>query len=77
MTKLFKKQKKTEVNPDYVAAKDLITVKFDNAKALEELMNEIAEATFVTTSPVTGEMIDAVRPDDVSDILKRFLGIEE
>lgn len=77
MTKLFKRQKNTEMNPDYNAATDLITVKYDNEKALENVMNKISELTFVTTSPITGESIDAVRPADIYDILKSFLANEE
>lgn len=78
MTKLFTKRNKSNIiEPDYLAAENLRMIKNDRSKELNELINKISEHSFISTSPITGEMVDAVRTDDVIDILKTYFNPEE
>lgn len=70
MGKFFNKQK--QIIPEYEPPKDLITAPFDKKAALEKIMDDISERAFVTTSPVTGESLDAIRTHDIYDILCEF-----
>jgi hypothetical protein len=78
MNKLLTKRNKNDIiKPDYLAAENLRTIKIDRSKELNELIHKVSEHSFISTSPITGEMVDAVRTDDVIDILKAYFNPEE
>ena len=78
MTNIFaKKKQKNEVKPDYMAPENLVTIKPDKEKMLEKLLNDISGHSFISTSPITGEMVDVVRTEDIEGILRTFLEMDE
>lgn len=71
MKGFFRKQTQ-EADVQYPAPGDLITCGYDSKEAVEEIMTQIEERAFMTSSPITGEPLDAVRLSDIYAVLCEF-----
>ena len=71
---MFKSKQK--VSPNYEVDPSIERRNVTYKKEAEELFGKIVDMAFVTSSPITGEPIDAVRTCDVCRIIFDFFGVD-
>lgn len=68
--------KKEKVMPNYEVDPSITTITVDRKKEVEELFAYILEHSFVSSSLITGEPIDAVRTSDIYKEICKFFNVK-
>lgn len=72
----FKNETKPSVEPTYEIDPTIPIITIDRKKEVEELFSYILEHSFVSSSLITGEPIDAVRTSDIYKEICKFFNVK-